>query len=103
MVSTQGQETRNRREWDTMDKIRAAQVHGAYTLRQVLAYMPTNYIATSTVDGKIFVIGIDDAGWTLDGYIAPRLASGNMRVTKVEGAEALDKIRAWREADGPSR
>jgi hypothetical protein len=79
-----------------MDKIRAAQVYGAYTLRQVLAYMPTNYIATTTVDGDVLVVGVDSAGWTLDGYIMPRLASGNMRAVEIEGAEALDKIRAWR-------
>ena len=38
--------------------------------------MPSNYKATQTEDGTIWISGHDSAGWTLDGYVIPRLASG---------------------------
>lgn len=49
--------------------------------RTVAAYLPSNYqIMTSLVtdQGHIgyLVAGEDSAGWTLDGYVIPRLASG---------------------------
>lgn len=51
--------------------------------RQVQAYMPSNYEAQLTPDGRIIVIGKDVAGWTLDGYVIPRLFSGSIGVTEV--------------------
>lgn len=54
----------------------------ARTQRELEAYLPDNYrvafAATPTPDGRQdFVIeGRDVAGWTLDGYVLPRLASG---------------------------
>jgi len=44
------------------------------SLEQVQAYMPSNYEAREV---KVIVIeGHDDAGWTMDDYVLPRLASG---------------------------
>jgi len=44
-------------------------------LEVVRRYLPSNYTADS--DGAdIFIHGTDNAGWTLDGYVIPRLASG---------------------------
>ena len=46
------------------------------------AYLPTNYACyLSTANNltfKVIIRGEDSAGWTLDGYVIPRLASGNM-------------------------
>jgi len=66
--------------------IRYAIVRNADSRRQVEAYLPSNYRIIHEapgylmIDNKpklVFVIaGKDDAGWTLDGYIQPRFASG---------------------------
>jgi hypothetical protein len=50
---------------------------------QVGQYLPSNYrvVETLTPDShseKVLVAGIDKSGWTLDGYVLPRLASGLM-------------------------
>jgi hypothetical protein len=49
---------------------------------QIAAYMPSNYtvlgrtpISASNVV-QYLIGGHDNAGWTLDGYVLPRLASG---------------------------
>jgi hypothetical protein len=47
------------------------------TLSTVQDYLPSNYKARQDGD-KIFIFGTDNAGWTLDGYVIPRLASGVM-------------------------
>ena len=42
----------------------------------VEAYLPGNYsVVTETAD-HLYISGTDVAGWTLDGYVIPRLASG---------------------------
>lgn len=46
------------------------------TASQVQPYMPANYEASSLHDGTVIISGHDNAGWTLDGYVIPRLASG---------------------------
>jgi hypothetical protein len=44
-------------------------------LRRVKRFLPSNYDAVIINDG-ILIAGNDSAGWTLDGYVIPRLASG---------------------------
>lgn len=44
-------------------------------LARVAAYLPSNYEAVEA-GGAILIAGTDSAGWTLDGYVLPRLASG---------------------------
>lgn len=39
-------------------------------------YLPEQYHAVSTDDGRTLVFGTDHRGWTLEGYVIPRLASG---------------------------
>lgn len=46
-------------------------------------YLPTNYTAEAWSDG-ILITGEDDAGWTLDDYVIPRLASGLIFAREVE-------------------
>lgn len=44
-------------------------------LETVRAYLPSNYYAEQTERG-IVIEGTDNHGWTLDGYVLPRLQSG---------------------------
>jgi len=71
---------------DALDKIAATSpaptrtaliVKDGLTLREVQQYLPSNYGAfRRPEDGQIQVTGQDSHGWTLDGYVIPRLASG---------------------------
>lgn len=40
------------------------------------AYLPRNYQVTGEDDEFVYFQGHDNAGWTLDEYVIPRLASG---------------------------
>jgi len=40
-------------------------------------YLPSNYVAF-TWGKDVWIEGNDVAGWTMDGYVIPRLASGNI-------------------------
>lgn len=62
-------------------------------LQQVQAYMPANYTANraSMFGGGILITGQDNAGWTLDGYVIPRLASGLIFAREI-GADECDVI-----------
>jgi hypothetical protein len=59
---------------------------GADSLSQVQAYMPGNYTARLD-DDTIVIEGHDSAGWTLDGYVIPRLASGLIFAEETTAAE----------------
>jgi hypothetical protein len=54
---------------------RIARVLSDSSLETIQRYLPGNYEAVQTQYG-IFIIGYDNAGWTLDDYVIPRLASG---------------------------
>lgn len=67
--------------------MRTAIVHGRDLNAERLArYLPGNYEIVGQVSpvgiiagSTAFVIeGVDNAGWTLDGYVLPRLASGGI-------------------------
>jgi len=54
---------------------------GVEVARRVDAYLPANYAVAYSgpnPDGSVTVTvkGIDSAGWTAEGYVIPRLASG---------------------------
>jgi hypothetical protein len=58
------------------------------TLEVVRDYLPNNYTAEMVYNqdhprGVIFIKGTDDHGWTLDGYVIPRLASGLIAAKEV--------------------
>lgn len=68
---------------------RFAVIRGARTVKEALAYLPMRYAlmesfevegGTATGRKELWVVigGVDDAGWTLEGYVIPRLASGLM-------------------------
>jgi hypothetical protein len=55
----------------------------ARTEREAAAYLPDNYCVLSSHDAdphgrtkNVVIEGVDCRGWTLDGYVIPRLASG---------------------------
>jgi hypothetical protein len=50
----------------------------------VSRYLPSNYKVIGTTSHGIVIQGTDEAGWTFDGYIAPRLGSGLMRAVEVD-------------------
>jgi len=54
---------------------RKAVVHSDKS-EQIAEYLPPRYHVTEVKDGKTYIEGKDFLGWTLDGYIIPRLASG---------------------------
>lgn len=45
-------------------------------------YLPSNYIAF-TWGKDVMIEGEDVAGWTLDGYVIPRLASGGFYASEM--------------------
>lgn len=45
-------------------------------------YLPSNYIAFTWATG-VWIEGNDVAGWTLDGYVIPRLASGGFTASEM--------------------
>ena len=52
-------------------------------LEQVQRYLPSNYQAVELRDETIVIVGRDSAGWGLDSYVIPRLASGLIIATEV--------------------
>lgn len=60
------------------DSMRFAVVLSDVAGAKVKSYMPSNYSATVGDDGTVILHGFDNAGWTLDNYVLPRLASGNI-------------------------
>ena len=57
-------------------------------LDTVKRYLPNNYSAVEMV-GEILIIGEDDAGWTLDGYVLPRLRSAVIAAVEIPRSEAI--------------
>lgn len=80
---------------------RYAIVWHARNRRHVEAYMPDNYrviheaLGWQLTDGiptEVYVIaGEDVAGWTLDGYIIPRLQSGNFVAEEIDLSHPIMK------------
>ena len=75
------------------DEARFAVVRGARTVREAEAYLPVGYVLLESFEeelpghdrkGLVVIIGgYDNAGWTLDGYVIPRLASGLMACEEI--------------------
>ena len=64
----------------------------ARTVRDKIAhYLPSNYAATTVMaphGPAVLIFGEDHAGWTMDGYCLPRLASGWYSAQEISEAEA---------------
>jgi len=81
-----------------MEQLRAAVIERGESVERVQRFMPSNYSAVGEPDGTIRIVGRDSAGWTLDGYVLPRLASGLIFGTEVEPTTdeaAADEWRRW--------
>jgi len=88
--------------------VRFAIVKGARNAKEVWAYLPHNFVIVgggARVDkhGKdrpeYVIAGIDEAGWTLDGYVIPRLGSGSIAAREITGQQAVDWIGIYQIAD----
>lgn len=67
------------------------QVSTNATVDQVKNYLPSNYWVYSTPSGITIIQGYDRAGYTLEDYVIPRLASGLIGITKLESLEFFEK------------
>jgi hypothetical protein len=60
---------------------------GRITKEKIEALLPDNYWVESwvadTEESHFYIHGHDVAGWTLDGYVIPRLASGMIFAVEV--------------------
>lgn len=65
------------------------------SLATVQRYLPSRYTACQQEDGSIRIVGRDVAGWTLDGYVIPRLASGMIWAHEVPTTAAEDAAAAY--------
>lgn len=56
-----------------------------FFLKEVANYLPRCYEAelAHAPDRSVVISGYDDHGWTLDGYVIPRLASGLIHAYEV--------------------
>ncbi len=52
-------------------------------IETVAAYLPSNY-SVSWVENELVISGVDDHGWTLDGYVIPRLGSALIVAVEVK-------------------
>lgn len=67
---------RRQREYEGKKRYARITAGNGTTKEAVAAYLPGNYSVVTEDDGFIYVEGVDNAGWSLDGYVLPRLASG---------------------------
>ncbi len=64
---------------------RLAIVPAGCALEDVQSYLPSNYSASIDPDnGQILIVGRDSHGWTLEGYVIPRLASALIPAKEVQ-------------------
>ena len=79
--------------------MRFATVRNARDAKQLWAYLPDNYVIVGGDIGSpgqptYVIAGVDNAGWTLDDYVIPRLASGLIWVEEVPQQLVSDVRRA---------
>lgn len=73
-----------------------AHVEGRGTTTELERYLPANYKLERVIRGdadepgqvEAIIIGYDHQGWTLDGYVIPRFASGLWSCTRLTYEEA---------------
>jgi hypothetical protein len=58
----------------------------------VTAYLPENYEVLASGDGWVDIAGYDNSGWTLDGYVIPRLQSGLYSVKETTNQDFWDDL-----------
>lgn len=50
----------------------------------IASYLPSRYSVVEVTDEHTIIEGEDFAGWTLDGYVIPRLGSGWFHCEEIE-------------------
>ncbi|KPL26820.1 MAG: hypothetical protein AMJ72_12295 [Acidithiobacillales bacterium SM1_46] len=60
--------------------------------KEVAQYLPNNYkVIGRTCDNTgTIIVGVDNAGWTMDDYVIPRLGSGMIYCEEVVEIDGLD-------------
>lgn len=69
--------------------------------QEVAAYLPSNYKVLGTEGDDVLIGGQDNAGWTLDDYVLPRLASGlrfGQELSEAEGEAWAERLEWMAEA-----
>lgn len=62
----------------------------------ICRYLPSNYSADFLPNGNVIIFGNDSAGWTLDNYVIPRLASGMIFAKEVFTTdEIVETYKEW--------
>ena len=70
--------------YGTPKRERRRAIVAGHPLETVRAYLPRNYVAQERDNMPgVEIIGYDDHGWTLDGYVIPRLASALIAAKEV--------------------
>ena len=64
-------------------RIAKVSLSGRDNIHVVSAYLPGNYRIIGMQEEDVLIGGVDNHGWTLDGYVIPRLASGMMRCEEI--------------------
>jgi len=64
-----------------------------HTVDTVVRYLPDNYEVVAQDGNNVYIVGEDYAGWTMDDYVIPRLASGGIFVAKINEAEFVRATR----------
>lgn len=101
-VDTEGEATAEVESWQVLERtpcrravLKADTEAAACKLaKTVKAYLPSNYQVVGCHGGVVTVEGHDRFGWTLDGYVIPRLASGLMRAEEVRCQPVDDREEA---------
>lgn len=60
--------------------------------KEVEQYLPNNYkvIGRTRDNTGTIIVGVDNAGWTMDDYVIPRLGSGMIHCEEVVEIDGLD-------------
>lgn len=69
--------------------MRFAIVRNAEHEDRLEAFLPHNYTVVDSHDDVFVIAGEDHAGWTMDDYVIPRLASGLIWATEIETGDEL--------------
>lgn len=73
--------------------MRYATVTNAPVQGGLYRYLPDNYTILGDLnDGRLVIHGEDVAGWTLDDYVIPRLASWSMLATEVTDPDEITSL-----------
>jgi hypothetical protein len=74
-----------------MTRYAKIKLRGSDTPETVAVYLPENYEVIADSDDTVWIAGEDHAGWTLDAYVLPRLASGLMFGEEIDDWDPVEE------------